>query len=36
LEVKALWVVGEEGVKENREERAIRDIRTEADVDFKL
>jgi cryptochrome len=36
LNVRAIWMVGEEGVEENREERAIRDICTEADVDFKL
>ena len=36
LKVKAIWMVGEEGVEESREERAIRDICTEADVDFKL
>jgi deoxyribodipyrimidine photo-lyase len=36
LKVKAIWMVGEEGVEESREERAVRDICTEADVDFKL
>ncbi|KAN0119415.1 cryptochrome [Hyaloscypha variabilis] len=36
LNVKAIWMVGEDGVEESREERAIRDICTEADLDFKL
>jgi deoxyribodipyrimidine photo-lyase len=36
LKVKAIWMVGEDGVEENKEERAVRDICTEADVDFKL
>jgi deoxyribodipyrimidine photo-lyase len=36
FKVRAIWIVGEEGVEENREERAIRDICTEADVDFML
>ena len=36
LKVKAIWMVGEDGVEESREERAIRDICTEADLDFKL
>jgi deoxyribodipyrimidine photo-lyase len=36
LKVGAIWMVGEEGVEESREERAVRDACTEADVDFKL
>ena len=36
LKVGAIWVVGEEGIEESREERAVRDACTEADVDFKL
>ena len=36
LKVGAIWMVGEEGVEETTEERAVRDYCTEADVDFKL
>ena len=36
LKVKAIWMVGEDGIEENAEERAVRDICTEADIDFKL
>lgn len=36
LKVGAVWMVAEEGVEENREERAVRDVCTGADVEFKL
>jgi deoxyribodipyrimidine photo-lyase len=36
LNVRAIWMAGEEGVEENREERVARDICTEACIDFKL
>jgi deoxyribodipyrimidine photo-lyase len=36
LKVSAIWMVGEEGIEETTEERAVRDACTEADVDFKL
>jgi deoxyribodipyrimidine photo-lyase len=36
LKVKAIWMVGEEGVEESSEERAVRDACTKGDIDFKL
>ena len=36
LHVKALWMVGEEGVEEAREERAVKDACRDADVEFQL
>lgn len=36
LSVRAIWIVGEEGVEESREERALKELCYEADVDFKL
>ena len=34
--VGAVWMVGEEGVEENREEQAVKDVCRCSDVDFKL
>jgi deoxyribodipyrimidine photo-lyase len=36
LKVGAVWMVGEEGVEENREEGAVKDACREMDVEFKL
>jgi deoxyribodipyrimidine photo-lyase len=36
IKVGALWMVGEEGVEENREERSVQDACRDNDVDFKL
>lgn len=34
--VGAVWMVGEEGVEENREEGSVKDVCRSSDVDFKL
>lgn len=36
MKVGAVWMVGEEGVEENREESAVKDVCRSSDVDFKL
>jgi deoxyribodipyrimidine photo-lyase len=36
LKVRAIWMVGEEGIEESSEERELRDACTECDIDFKL
>jgi deoxyribodipyrimidine photo-lyase len=36
VKVGAVWIVGEEGVEETREEQAIKDVCRSSDVDFKL
>jgi len=36
MKVAALWMVGEEGVEENREERLVKDVCRSLDVEFKL
>jgi deoxyribodipyrimidine photo-lyase len=36
MQVGAVWMVGEEGVEENREEGSVKDVCRGSDVDFKL
>jgi deoxyribodipyrimidine photo-lyase len=36
MRVGTVWMVGEEGVEENREEGAVKDVCRSSDVDFKL
>jgi deoxyribodipyrimidine photo-lyase len=36
LKVGAIWMVGEEGVEESSEERAVQDACTKGCIDFKL
>lgn len=36
IKVGALWMVGEEGIEENREERFVQNACRDSDVDFKL